>query len=641
VGARRWSWSVAVATVVAAASVAGCGADPDLPHPGLAQGAIDRCDWPMWGHGPDRTFSYPCRTDLSPSTAGDLERRWFFNAADVVTATPAVVDDTVYVGDWSGRFYALRREDGRPRWTYDTEAHENVYSGQIVSSAAVADVGGERTVFFGGGKTLYALRADDGRLLWRHELNPGGPTTDPTEIETSPVVVDGTVIIGWDVHNSDAGEPAGVLALDAATGRVRWTFLTEPRGDATGCGDVWASPSVDVARGLVFAATGNCPRSPDGWGRHTEALFALDLRSGRPRWSYQPHQPNNDDFDFAGAPNLFVDRDGRALVGLGNKDAAYYAVDRATGEAVWQRRVAEPGITRPGSNFSTGGFIGPTAFADGIVVGGTAVGGDPYLHAIDASTGAVRWQQPEAAATYAAAVEANGVVIIGGTDFTLRALDLRSGRVLWRREMTGVVAGGAVVVGNDVIAVAGIREPGITERSRTSGVTLFSLDAGRAIPTSTASTESTTTAPTTRPADAPEQACVGAPCPFPFDLVEPPAGLQPTATLEVSLDPWQVRFRAEGLGKPEAWLRPGSQAAKDGADAFALFISERDDNPQGGLLCELDDDLSCTSDLVPRAGATYTRITLLAVRSGTGLPSVTEGIDRLVATRAFDEPVQP
>ena len=40
--------------------------------------------------------------------------------------------------------------------------------------------------------------------------------------------------------------------------------------------------------------------------------------------------------------------------------------------------------------------------------------------------------------------------------------------------------------------------------------------------------------------------------------------------------------------------------------------------------------------MVPREGATYTRITLLAIESGTGLPSVTEGVDRLVATHAFD-----
>ena len=99
--------------------------------------------------------------------------------------------------------------------------------------------------------------------------------------------------------------------------------------------DVWSSPSVDEARGLVFAATGNCPTSPEGWGDHTEAIFALDLETGEPVWAYQPHAPNNDDLDFAGAPNLFRVGD-QDVVGLGNKDGHYYVVDRETGEPVWQ-----------------------------------------------------------------------------------------------------------------------------------------------------------------------------------------------------------------------------------------------------------------------------------------------------------------
>ena len=67
-----------------------------------------------------------------------------------------------------------------------------------------------------------------------------------------------------------------------------------------------------------------------------------------------------------------------------------------------QGHVADPGLTRPGTNFSTGGFIGPTAVADNIVTGGTAIGGSPFLHGIDATTGEIAWQQPEAAATYGA-----------------------------------------------------------------------------------------------------------------------------------------------------------------------------------------------------------------------------------------------
>src|SRR5207244_4250583 len=150
--------------------------------------------------------------------------------------------------------------------------------------------------------------------------------------------------------------------------------------------------------------------------------------------------------------------------------------DRSTGERVWRTQVTEPGIPRPNGNYSTGGFIGATAVSDGVVVGGTAVGGAPALHALDTATGAIKWQQPEAADTYASAAIANGVVFLGSTtDFTFRALDLQTGEVLWSKTLRGGVAGGAAVVGDDVIAVAGIREPGVGNRNRNSGVYHFSL----------------------------------------------------------------------------------------------------------------------------------------------------------------------
>src|SRR5205807_4067280 len=99
---------------------------------------------------------------------------------------------------------------------------------QILSAAEVSDAKGLRTVYFVGGKTLYALRAEDGKLRWKHEVGRRGDDKDPSEIESSPVVADGLVIFGTDVHNSQNGEPAGITALDAATGKRRWNTVTAP-----------------------------------------------------------------------------------------------------------------------------------------------------------------------------------------------------------------------------------------------------------------------------------------------------------------------------------------------------------------------------------------------------------------------------
>jgi outer membrane protein assembly factor BamB len=644
VAVGRW-----VAVTVAVALAAACGDDGGDDDSGgggadpAGQTPISECDWPMWGHGIDRTFSYPCDTNLSPATASELERIWFFNAEDTVTATPAVVDGTVYAGDWSGNFYALDLADGSLRWKYEAEIHPIVYAGQIVSSAAVADVDATRTVYFGAGKTLYALRARDGSLRWKYEVGETGNDRDPTEIESSPVVVDDVVIFGTDVHNSDAGEPAGVYALDAATGAERWATITAPTdgegATGPGCGDVWSSPAVDGERGLVFVGTGNCV-TDDGWGRFSEAIVALDLEDGALRWTFQPHEPNHDDLDFAGAPNLFAGDDGE-LVGLGNKDAAYYTLDRESGELVWDTQATDPGIPRPDSNYSTGGFIGPTAVADGIVVGGTAVGGAPYLHALDTTTGAIRWQQPIAAPTYAAAAEANGVVLIGGTDFTLRALDLHTGDVLWSEEMMGAVSGGAVVTGDDVVAVAGIREPGRGNRSENSGVYRFSLDATPLASTTTTAAPTTAVDPETE-AQAAAQPCIAEPCDFNFDLTKERVGDDTgTGRISITLAPFSVEVEAEGLGPPSRWLRPGSAAAAAGASVYAVYLSQGTDNPIGGLVCVLDDDFRCTGDEIPNPGVSYDRISVLAVEDSDEFPPIAEGFDRLVATNSFTIPFTP
>ena len=66
------------------------------------------------------------------------------------------------------------------------------------------------------------------------------------------------------------------------------------------------------------------------------------------------HPPNNDDSDFAGVPVLFT-ANGQDLVGLGNKDAVFYVVNRDTGELVWSTRATNDNVIR--SNFASGGFI--------------------------------------------------------------------------------------------------------------------------------------------------------------------------------------------------------------------------------------------------------------------------------------------
>jgi polyvinyl alcohol dehydrogenase (cytochrome) len=635
----------AVLACVLLLTAAACSTDePAAAPPGTTDGPVagaGECDWPMWGHNLSRTFAYPCPTQISTNTVHDLQLEWFFSTYDVVTATPAVVDTTAYVGDWSGRFYAIDTTTGEARWTFQAAVEPNVYAGNIVASAAVTEIDGAPTVVFASGRTLYALDATTGAERWNHAVGTEDPD-DFTEIESSPVVADGKVFVGIDVHNRPE-QRAGFIAVDARTGEEVWYFDLE-QGNHNGCGDVWSSPSVDPERRLVFAGGANCPSSPEGWGPSVESLFALDMDSGQLTWAYQPHEANNDDLDFAGAPNLFR-ADGQDVVGLGNKDGTYYAVDRDTGELVWKAKATEPGLEEEGSNFSTGGFIGPTAYSNGIIAGGTAVGPAPFVHGIDATSGDILWQDSSVQAVYGAAAIANGVVFMGNNDFTFRAYELTTGEELWQHELQGVGAGGSAVVDNDVYTVAGIREPGLEGRSETSGVYKFTLpEPGETFAASSSSSTTTGARATGIVLEPNSSDCVDSPCDM-FDqgitLRDAPAGLQPTLTLEISTDPFAVTVKGAGLGTPDQWLQPGTAAAEKGATAFGLFISESDDNPTGGVLCIMDSAYTCTADSLPRF-TTYNRITLLAVEGpDSGLPSAQEGVARLIVTISFDPPLTP
>jgi polyvinyl alcohol dehydrogenase (cytochrome) len=167
-------------------------------------------------------------------------------------------------------------------------------------------------------------------------------------------------------------------------------------------------------------------------------------------WSFQPFTPADhpdDDTDFGATPNLFVDANGRRVLGAGKKDGTYYALDPASGELLWSTHVADPAP-------NIGGFIGSPAVADGIVVGGTAIGTPPYLHSLDGATGAVRWQGG-IGPTYGASAIVNGVAFNAALDDLLKAYDVATGQLLWAAPLSGPGSSGPVVADDMVFIGAG------------------------------------------------------------------------------------------------------------------------------------------------------------------------------------------
>ncbi len=133
-----------------------------------------------------------------------------------VVSSPAIGSDgTVYIGSFDSKLYALDPTTGAPRWTYETSDH--IYA----SPALGTDAAGETTTIYIASTdgSVYAL-APDGRLRWRYD------TGDP--IRSSPVL--GLAPGGGHREILYVGSSNGKLyALDAATGRRRWSYDTTPR----------------------------------------------------------------------------------------------------------------------------------------------------------------------------------------------------------------------------------------------------------------------------------------------------------------------------------------------------------------------------------------------------------------------------
>lgn len=196
----------------------------------------DACDWPMYGRDAGHSFAAPdgC-TQIGPLNVASLRPAWFVRTDSPVTASPSVVDGVVYVGDGGGTFYAIRADDGTVLWTFRVDDTNEVSYGRIVSSAAVDEVAGRRVVAFGGGSTLYVLDAADGALLARSCFDPRSESrcagsSRTIEIESSPVFVhdDGRVLV---MAGMDFNEAANV----GRAGLVQLELVTEPSPD----GEAW------------------------------------------------------------------------------------------------------------------------------------------------------------------------------------------------------------------------------------------------------------------------------------------------------------------------------------------------------------------------------------------------------------------
>jgi len=228
--------------------------------------------------------------------------------------------------------------------------------------------------------------------------------------ERGPEAADDLVLAPTGHH-----EPARVRAYDARTGRLRWTYRTGPNAFIRAVGSGWVVVAADFG-----------------------PLMGLDLASGKQRWRFELASLQAAEYGTIAGDTLYI---GTSFTSEGAVDPpVVYALDLATGRQRW-RTVLDRGTDLQWAAPVVDG--GQVLVADTLSHEGSAP--TSHLHALDAGTGRVRWKADLHASQQGFFAEppvvAGGLVYVATASRTLLALEVDSGREVWRAGGFPVVAG--------------------------------------------------------------------------------------------------------------------------------------------------------------------------------------------------------
>lgn len=344
---------------------------------------------------------------------------------------------------------------------------------------------------------LLAIEAATGKTLWQQQVG------DPLQGEffsAAPIVWQGLLIIGS--AGSDWGVRGRIMAYEQDSGREVWRFNTIPRGKEPGAetwhergtaryggGGSWTHYSIDMSTGEVFVPVGNpapdiLPGHRPGKNLYTDSMLVLDARTGALKWYHQIVSNDGHDLDLGAAPMLYHDSKGHPIAAIGSKNGHLYGVNRETRKRVFDTpiaRIENEGVQPTAAGLRTcpgvlGGveWNGPAfdvknkAIVVGVVdwcstitpkpqqdfipgqfmLGGSWKMDDEsygWVHAVDPDSGKIRWSYKADGPVVAGVTpSAGGVIFTGDMAGNFLALDSATGKLLYKTQTGGAVAGGVI-----------------------------------------------------------------------------------------------------------------------------------------------------------------------------------------------------
>jgi alcohol dehydrogenase (cytochrome c) len=389
----------------------------------------------------------------------------------------AILDDTVFVGTVHGHLIALDARSGAVRWNVTVQDNKLGYYLTLAPLAldgrVIVGVSGAETGIRG---FIDAYETGTGKLLWRTYTvpAPGEPghetwgTGDGWKTGGGSTWLTGSFDPDLNLLYWATGNPApdwnadnrpgdnlytdSVLALDPATGAIKWHFQFTPEDvhdwDANETLVLFEAPIGGRERKLLAQANRNgfyyvldrttgefltgVPYAKQTWAE------GLDAR-GRPirRKGIEPSLNGTLVFpNIQGASNWFSPS-------YSPETTLFYQSIREMGTIYYKG----PAVYKPGTAFTGGGG----RYVDGDDASGA-------IRALEATTGTVKWEFPLLSPGWTSLLSTAGGLVFGGSEEgNFFALDAETGAPLWDIQLGGAVRGIPIsyaVDGKQYVAVA-------------------------------------------------------------------------------------------------------------------------------------------------------------------------------------------
>ncbi len=458
-----------------------------------------------WGIG-TQGQRFSSLNKINTGNIGKLVPAWSFSFGGEKQrgqeSQPVIHNGKMFVTGSYSRIYALDAATGQKLWKYEHRLPDGIMPccDVINRGAALYD---NLVIFMTLDAQIVALNQDTGEVVWKEKIDN---YADGYSASAAPIIAQGLLLTG--VSGGEFGVVGRVEARNPKTGALVWVRPTveghmgykfDANGNKTengvsgtqgkswpgdlwktGGAATWLGGTYNAKTGLAYFGTGN----PAPWNSHLrkgDNLFscstvAIDVKTGQIVWHYQ--NTPNDGWDFDGV-NEFVtyDEGNQVLGGKADRNGFFYVNDAKTGKLVnafpfvkkvtWATgidlKTGRPNFVpenRPGDpTAGSDGKKGQSVFAAPSFLGGKnqmpmAYSPETKLFYVPANEwGMEIWNEPITYKKGAAYLGAGFTIktLNDGPIGALRAIDPKSGKIVWEVPNNAPLWGGVLTTGGNLV----------------------------------------------------------------------------------------------------------------------------------------------------------------------------------------------